>query len=130
MMLKIVAYLLVFWSMQVAAQVLFKWGSTSDSRWLWGFLGGNLFGFSSIWLLMLVYKAINPNIALGIATGGAFLLSQIALVLAFRSTVMPVQWVGILTITIGMVLLAGGGSGDTGQDAQHQLTHLPQFHDE
>ena len=80
----VLVYLAIFWAMQAGAQIFFKWGSMCESRWLWGFLGGNLFGFSSIWLLMLVYKTIDANIALGISTGGAFLLSQSALALAFR----------------------------------------------
>lgn len=101
-------YLVIFWVMQVVAQVLFKWGSMSESRWLLGFLGGNLFGFSSIWLLMLVYKAINPNIAFGIATGGAFILGQIALALAFKSKVSPMQWAGIVAIVAGMMAVAVG----------------------
>jgi len=101
-------YLVIFWAMQVVAQVLFKWGSTSESRWLWGFFGGNLFGFSSIWLLMVVYKTINPNIALGIATGGAFLLSQIALALVFKAKVTAMQWAGIVAIMAGMMALAVG----------------------
>ena len=84
MTLRIVGYLLIFWLMQVTAQIFFKWGSSSANHWIWEFLIGNLFGFSSIWLLMLVYKAMNPNVALGIATGGAFLLSQIAIVFAFK----------------------------------------------
>ena len=94
--------------MQVTAQIFFKWGSMSTTRWIWGFLIGNFFGFSSIWLLMLVYKAMNPNVALGIATGGAFLLSQIAIVLAFKSKVAPVQWAGIAAIVIGMIALTAG----------------------
>ena len=101
-------YLVIFWAMQVVAQVLFKWGSTSESRWLWGFFLGNLFGFSSIWLLMLVYKTINPNIALGIAAGGAFLLAQIALALAFKSKVTLMQWAGIVAIVAGMMALTVG----------------------
>ncbi len=94
--------------MQVIAQVLFKWGSSADSRWFVGFLVGNLFGFSSIWLLMLIYKEMNPNIALGIAAGGAFLLSQIVLWLIFKSNVALTQWIGIIAIALGMVALAVG----------------------
>ena len=108
MSLRIVGYLLIFWLMQVTAQIFFKWGSSSANRWIWGFLIGNLFGFSSIWLLMLVYKAMNPNIALGIATGGAFLLSQIAIVFAFKSKVAPIQWAGIAAIVVGMIALTAG----------------------
>lgn len=57
--------IVVFLTMQVIAQLFFKWGSAVDERWWRGFLGGNLFGFSSIWLLMQVYRSMNPNIALG-----------------------------------------------------------------
>ena len=71
-----------------------------------------------MWLLMLVYKAIHPNTALGIAVGGAFLLSQIALVLAFKSKVAPVQWAGVAAIAVGMIALAAGSPGESGQDAQ------------
>jgi multidrug transporter EmrE-like cation transporter len=98
----------IFCAMQVIAQLLFKWGSLSDGRWLWGFLGGNLFGFTSIWLLMLVYKHMNPNTALGICGGASFLLAQLALAVVFRSQVSWVQWAGVVAIVAGMVLLASG----------------------
>lgn len=110
MTIRVGVYLAAFWAMQVVAQVLFKWGSTGGSRWVWGFVVGNVLGFFSVWLLMLVYKAIHPNIALGIAIGGAFLLCQVALAIVFKSTVRPVQWAGIVAIVIGMALLAGGGA--------------------
>jgi small multidrug resistance pump len=100
----------VFFAMQVIAQVFFKWGSSSDARWWWGFFGGNLFGFSSIWLLMLVYKSMNPNIALGICVGGSFLLSQLALALIFKSPVSTMQWSGVAVMVVGMIMLAGGKS--------------------
>ena len=107
---RIAFYLLVFWVMQVVAQIFFKWGSTGESRWIYGFLGGNIFGFTSIWLLMLVYRAIPPNIALGVTAGGAFLLSQIALVLLFKSELAPLQLVGIVAILLGMLALALGSN--------------------
>jgi multidrug transporter EmrE-like cation transporter len=111
MSLSLVLQIGLFCAMQVIAQLFFKWGSTSDARWLWGFFVGNLFGFSSIWLLMLVYKAMNPNIALGICGGGAFLLSQLALAWAFKSEVSLLQWTGVVAIVGGMVLLATGKPG-------------------
>ena len=133
MTFRIVVYLMVFWLMQIIAQVFFKWGSTSESRWLWGFLGGNLFGFSSIWLLMLLYKAMNPNIALGIATGGAFLLSQVALTLVFRSRMVPMQMVGIVAIVVGMIALTAGRPREAWEEAQ-QITppdhHSAALHDD
>ena len=103
-----VAAIAVFLAMQVIAQLLFKWGSTLDDRWWRGFLGGNLFGFSSIWLLMLVYRSMNPNIALGICGGGSFLLAQLALATVFRSDISVMQWGGVAAIFGGMILLALG----------------------
>lgn len=98
----------LFCAMQAVAQLIFKWGSSTDGRWLAGFLGGNLFGFSSIWLLMLVYRSMNPNVALGICTGGSFLLSQLALAAVFRSGVAPLQWTGVAAIAAGVLLLSAG----------------------
>ncbi len=110
MTVRIVVYLVVFWLMQVVAQLFFKWGSGCEARWIWGFLAGNLFGFSSIWLLMLMYKSMNPNIALGIATGGALLLSQVVIFLVFNSKVSAMQWAGIIAIAVGMIALSAGGA--------------------
>lgn len=121
-MFRITVYLLIFWAMQVIAQLFFKWGSMSDSRWLWGFFAGNLFGFSSIWLLMHIYRGINPNVALGLATVGAFLLSQIALTLAFKTRVTPVQWIGIITIMVGIIALTVGGPKETGTNIKQVTT--------
>ena len=98
----------VFCGMQVAASLLFKWGSLSDARWLWGFLGGNLLGFASVWLLMLVYRSMNPNVALGICGGSAFLLSQLALSAVFKSGMTFPQWGGVAAIVAGIVVLAVG----------------------
>lgn len=100
--------IVVFLAMQVIAQLFFKWGSTPNGRWWWGFLGGNLFGFSSIWLLMLVYRSVNPNSALGICGGGSFLLAQLALAIVFSSHISVTQWAGVAAIFIGMLLLAMG----------------------
>ena len=106
--MKTYLYLIIFWLMQVVAQVLFKWGSVSESRWLIGFIVGNLFGFSSIWLLMYVYRVMNPNVALALATAGAFLLSQIGLSVAFKAQVSMWQIIGILTIVAGVVMVSMG----------------------
>lgn len=108
-----IPWMAVFWGMQVVAQLLFKWGSVSDSRWLWGFFGGHLFGVSSIWILMVLYRTMNPNVALGICLGGSFLLSQVAIALVFRSGISALQYAGIAAITGGMILLAVGKLGTT-----------------
>jgi len=109
-----ILWIAVFWGMQVVAQLLFKWGSLSSSRWLWGFVGGHLFGISSIWILMILYRTMNPNVALGICFGGMFLLTQVAIAFVFRSGISAVQYTGIAAITLGMILLAAGGRSATG----------------
>jgi hypothetical protein len=107
---KIIFGILIFWAMQVGAQMLFKWGSDLPGRSVWGFVGGNLLGVASIAFLMLLYKTMNANVALGICIGGAFLLAQVAVALVARSAPSGVQYAGILGITSGMVLLAVGKS--------------------
>ncbi len=106
-----IAVIAVYLAMQVIAQLYFKWGSALDGKWWRGFIGGNLFGFSSIWLLMHVYRSMNPNIALGICGGGAFLLSQIALAIVFKSNISVTQWGGVAAIFAGMILLTMGKGG-------------------
>jgi multidrug transporter EmrE-like cation transporter len=59
---------------------------------------------------MLVYKAIHPNVALALATAGSFVLSQIALVVFFKSELVPMQWAGMMVIVIGIVMLSNGGT--------------------
>ncbi len=108
MLLRTVLLIAVFWGMQVIALLLFKWGSTADHRWLWGFFGGHSFGVSSIWFLMLLYKTMNPNVAMGICMGGAFLFAQLAMALVFRSALSAVQYFGVLAIAVGILLLSWG----------------------
>jgi len=59
-------WLFCFWAMQAAAQVIFGYGSTAPQRFVPCFILGNVFGASSIWLLMLLYRSMNPNLALGL----------------------------------------------------------------
>ncbi len=103
--LVVVVLLLLFWAMQMLAQVCFKYGSKGVSfRWWLGFTVGNLLGASSILLLMKLYTRMNPNMALALGAGGAFLFSQFILCWAFESRLLVSQWIGLLLITAGMVL--------------------------
>jgi len=98
----------IFWVMQAIAQVIFKYGSDAPKRWLICFLIGNVFGASSIWFLMLLYKSWNPNLALGIGTGGGFLCAQVALAFVFRTQIAPIQYAGAVAIAAGMALFVLG----------------------
>ena len=94
--------------MQAGAQVLFKHGSTAPQRWFFGFIAGNVLGASSIWFLMLLYRSMNPNVALGLGTAGGFLCAQVAIALIFRSSLSLLQYAGIAAVSIGMVLFITG----------------------
>jgi len=105
---KVIGYLVIFWIMQIIAQIFFKWGSGGKERWLTGFIVGNLFGFSSMWLLMILYKIISPNLALALGAGGAFLLTQLVFYLWLKTSLTLLQWLGIIAITTGMILVTVG----------------------
>lgn len=96
----------LFIAMQIAAALLFKWGSGTKEHWLAGFVLGNVIGASSIWFLMGVFKQMNPNIAMGICMGGSFLFTQIALMLVFKSHINLLQWAGIGMIAVGVMIVS------------------------
>jgi multidrug transporter EmrE-like cation transporter len=104
---KLLLEILTCWAMQAVSQLLYKWG-TNTGHMTAGFVVGNLFGASSIVFLMLLYKTVNPNVALGICMGGGFLTAQIALALVGRARLGRAQYAGIVAITAGMLLLAVG----------------------
>jgi uncharacterized membrane protein len=113
--MKLAAYLLVFWAMQVIAYVAFKYGSHGETgrskRWLTGFIGGNAVGASSIYFLMKIYEAMpgNCNVAMVLSCGGAFVCCQVALAVIFRSRLTWVQWAGVALVAAGSALATLGG---------------------
>jgi len=104
----IAGWMVLFWALQVVANIFFKWGSDGTLKWLSGFLLGHTFGITSMAVLMVTYKSLNPNIAFGVGVGGAFLLSQIAIAWVFKTDLSVTQYVGIVTVVVGMTLLAVG----------------------
>ncbi len=100
-----------FWAMQAIAQVIFKFGTTAEPRFVPCFILGNVFGASSIWLLMLLYQCMSPNLALGLGTGGGFLCAQAALALLFKVSLTPLQYVGAVAVAAGMALFSIGAKG-------------------
>ena len=107
-MLKNIVLLAIFWAMQVAAVYFFKLGGTAPGRWVPCFLAGNAFGLTSTWLLMLIYQSMNINVALGLATGIAFMLSQIFMGVIFKSSLSPLQLAGVITTIAGVFMLSFG----------------------
>lgn len=107
-MIKIAVFLGLFWLIQGLVAVGFKLSSLHEERfWLW-FCAAHAIGVPSLWFLVRLYKEMNEPVAFGMAMGGAFLASQIALFIAFKPTTSLMQWVGVLAICGGMVMLAVG----------------------
>jgi multidrug transporter EmrE-like cation transporter len=104
----IVGWMGLFWALQIVANIFFKWGSDGTLKWISGFALGHTFGITSMAVLMVIYKTMNPNIAFGVGMGGAFLLSQVALAFVFKTDLSVVQYIGIGTVVVGMTLLAVG----------------------
>jgi len=108
-------YLVIFWVMQIAASVAFKYGSAGahdrSRRWLFGFVFGNVVGASSIYFLMKIFERMpaNPNLAAVLAGTGAAIPGQIVLAVAFHSRLRWIQWTGIVLATLGTVLAVLGG---------------------
>ena len=98
--------ILAFFVLQVAAGLVFKYGSLHKEYWWHGFIVGNVFGIISIYFLMRVYHDLNPNLGEAICRGGRFVLLQVAFVLAFQSRLDLVQWAGIGMIVAGIVIVS------------------------
>ncbi len=96
----------LFLLFQVAAALLFKWGSSVEGRWWAGFACGNLVGVSSILFLMRIYHALHPNLAAAVCTGGSFLLIQLTLAFCFSSGLSAGQWGGVCLMSAGIALIA------------------------
>lgn len=91
---------------QLAATLLFKWGSTGAGRFWLGFSVGNLIGLISILFLMYIYRELQPNLAAAICTGGSFLTIQLTMAFFFTTGLSLAQWSGVFLITAGIALLA------------------------
>ncbi len=107
-MTRILFFLGLFWIIQAAVTIGFKLSSTHHDRFWLYFCAAHAIGVPSLWFLVELYKVMSEPLAFGLALGGAFLASQLALFLVFKPATSMVQWVGVLAICGGMVLLAVG----------------------
>lgn len=110
-------YLLIFWAMQIFANVAFKYGSIGkvgrSKHWLAGFIGGNVVGATSIYFVMKIYEMMssNCNLAMVLAGSGGFIGSQVLLAWLFHSRLTFVQWTGIALVSVGTAVATLGSSG-------------------
>lgn len=105
------ALLAGFFAFQVAANLLFTYGSLHPERWWLGFLAGNAVGVSSIWFMMRIYQRLDANLGMAIACGGSFVLVQLALFLCCDGRLTLLQWGGIAAIVLGIIATSLGGTG-------------------
>jgi multidrug transporter EmrE-like cation transporter len=116
-MTKILFFLGLFWLVQAVVQIGFKLSSVHEHRFLLYFCAAHAIGVPSLWFVTELYKRMSEPLAFGLAFGGAFLAAQLALFVVFRPATSLTQWVGVLAICAGMVLLAVGSPKLKGGEA-------------
>lgn len=98
--------LLLFFALQIAAQLCFKMGAVLP-RWFQPFFwGGNALGIVSIIFMVQIHKMLPPHIAIALTFGGLFVLTQLMLYLVFRAQVNWCQWGGMALILTGILITA------------------------
>ncbi|MCL2461241.1 MAG: hypothetical protein FWF44_01125 [Defluviitaleaceae bacterium] len=103
-----IVWLVVFYVFYAAAFVIFKRGSLSKKAWLPCFIIGNVFGVSGTGILMLLYKVMNVNVALGLALGGGFAIAQLAVAFVYKNRLTALQYVGIAVVAAGIGMMVMG----------------------
>ena len=100
----IILLLLGYWAFGVAGGLLATEGGSDEAhRWLY-FIATNAMGIPSTALLMGVYSRMNVNLAMVIATSGAFVLGQLALWAVYRAPITLTEWIGIGLVGVGIAL--------------------------
>jgi len=105
----IIAGIVGFYVLYAAAFCIFKRGSMSKKAWLPCFIIGNVFGSAGTAVLMLLYRVMNPNLAMGLTLGGGFVAAQFAVALIYKSKLTWMKIVGAFIVATGMFLLVIGG---------------------
>ena len=106
------AFILIFWVMQIAANVAFKYGGKgSRALWIICFILGNTVGIVSIYFVMRIYEAFkdNPNLAAVLAGSVSFIGAQLVLAALFHSRLTWRQWAGITLVAVGAAATTFGG---------------------
>jgi len=96
----------LFLLLQMAAIICLKWGSSAPNRYWWGVILGNVITCVSILALVNIYKVLPPATAMAVASGGAFICCQLALLMVFRQQIPATGWGGIVLIFSGILLFA------------------------
>jgi len=95
--------------LSVAAYLCFKEGGTDGRHRLLYFIVGNLMGITSTALLMNVYSRMQVNVAMVLATSGAFFATQLAFWLVYHTALTAIQCLGILIVGVGTAMTSCNG---------------------
>ena len=108
-----VCLMLGYYLLSLGANFCFKEGGTDSAHRVVYFIAGNTFGISSTALLMGVYARMQINVAMVLATSGAFFLTQVAYWIVYHTPLGLAQCLGILLVGIGTALATKSASADT-----------------
>ncbi len=110
-MWSIAFWLTLFVASQAICQVVFKYGSLTQGAAVPHWVMANVIGVAGSYILIVLYRKMNVNVAMGVAFGLSFLVTQIVLAVVFRSRLSGIQGAGVLLITLGVFAVAAFPSG-------------------
>ena len=99
-------HIVLFLTFQIAAHLLFKWGSLVSQNYWWGFILGNLLGITSIIFMIGMYKSLPAASAIAIGMGGTFVLNQLFMFLIFHEKINLVALLGMFMIFTGILAVS------------------------
>ena len=110
-----------FLILQIAANLLFKWGGSSPAHYWHGFLLGNAAGITSILMMIAMYRDLPAPVVIAVATGGTFFLNQIVMFLVYREHLTVPAWAGVFLILAGILMtsLLNGPAGKPVRDSRN-----------
>lgn len=98
-----------FLLLNLAASICFKEGGTDAAHRLHYFIGGNLLGISSTALMMGLYKRMNVNMAMVLATCGSSVVVQLTFWRLYHTPLTGLQVAGIALTVLGTAIATGVG---------------------
>ena len=96
--------------LQAASLIAFKHGSDHAARYWACFAVGNVLCIASMGPLMEVMKRLQVNHASALCSGAGMLLGQLTLAMWFHQRLTLLQWLGIVAIVGGIVLVSLGAA--------------------
>ncbi len=109
--LKIAGLILVYLILVVASNIGLKLSALSQElrSFLWWQAVGNVLGFLGVLTLTLLLRLMPLHLAYALAYGLSFMGVQVVGArLFFHEAIAPVQWLGIVLITVGIAIVSLG----------------------